>query len=51
MSQNNSLSITLIFKSLNFQYVGWANAIDTGTVPDDLADFLDKAEPNVKSED
>ena len=34
-----------------FQYVGWAKAIDKGTVPDDLADFLDKANPNVKSED
>ncbi|XP_028406050.1 uncharacterized protein LOC114528583 [Dendronephthya gigantea] len=33
------------------KYVGWAKAIDSGTVPDDLAHFLDKAQPNVKSED
>lgn len=33
------------------KYIGWAKAIDNGTMPDDLANFLDKTKTSVKSED
>ena len=48
-SQYMCFIISNWFFSSNFQYIGWAKAIDNGSVPDDLADFLDSA--NVKSED